>query len=100
MDKVTQSNAGNAEETAAAAEELNAQAQAAHESVSELLRLVEGGTAAAPQTKVAAPARKPQRSNTAGTPAVAAPTLRVRSRQGAMPRVTGSESEPADLHFK
>jgi methyl-accepting chemotaxis protein len=43
MDKVTQANAGNAEETAAAAEELNAQALAAHDSVAELIRLVEGG---------------------------------------------------------
>ncbi|MBI2517225.1 MAG: MCP four helix bundle domain-containing protein [Opitutae bacterium] len=42
MDQVTQSNASNAEETAAAAEELNAQAQAMHENVVELLRLVGG----------------------------------------------------------
>lgn len=42
MDKVTQSNAGNAEETAAAAEELNAQAQVMKENVIELLRLVGG----------------------------------------------------------
>jgi methyl-accepting chemotaxis protein len=42
MDQVTQSNAGSAEETAAAAEELNAQAQVMHENVSELLRLVGG----------------------------------------------------------
>jgi methyl-accepting chemotaxis protein len=45
MDKVTQSNAGNAEETAAAAEELNAQAASLLESVAELSRLV-GRTAA------------------------------------------------------
>jgi methyl-accepting chemotaxis protein len=43
MDKVTQSNAANAEESAAAAEELNAQATVMKESVMELLRLV-GGT--------------------------------------------------------
>jgi len=42
MDKVTQSNAGSAEETAAAAEELNAQAQCMHDNVVELLRLVGG----------------------------------------------------------
>jgi len=42
MDKVTQSNAANAEESAAAAEELNAQSAVMKESVSELLRLVDG----------------------------------------------------------
>lgn len=50
MDKVTQANAGNAEETAAAAEELNAQALTAREIVVELLRLVEGQTAAPART--------------------------------------------------
>lgn len=47
MDMVTQSNAGNAEETASAAEELSAQAAAMQESVGELLRLVEGSRRAA-----------------------------------------------------
>jgi methyl-accepting chemotaxis protein len=42
MDKVTQSNAGTAEESAAAAEELNAQSVSMKESVSDLLRLVGG----------------------------------------------------------
>jgi methyl-accepting chemotaxis protein len=42
MDKVTQSNAANAEESAAAAEELNAQAMKMKESVGELLQLVSG----------------------------------------------------------
>jgi len=44
MDKVTQSNAANAEESAAAAEELNAQAVTMKESVAELLQLVGGGS--------------------------------------------------------
>ncbi|HEY9248606.1 MAG TPA: methyl-accepting chemotaxis protein, partial [Rariglobus sp.] len=44
MDQVTQSNAGNAEETAAAAEELNAQATMLRETVAELLQLVGGGS--------------------------------------------------------
>jgi len=44
MDKVTQSNAANAEESAAAAEELNAQALKMKESVGELLQLVSGAT--------------------------------------------------------
>ncbi len=42
MDRVTQSNAANAEESAAAAEELNAQAEAMKDAVNELLRLVDG----------------------------------------------------------
>ena len=46
MDKVTQSNAANAEESAAAAQELNAQAAAMKECVAELLHLVGGGHAA------------------------------------------------------
>ena len=42
MDKVTQANAANAEESASAAEELNAQADTLKESVQELLQLVDG----------------------------------------------------------
>ena len=75
MDKVTQSNAANAEESAAAAEELNAQAVIMKESVAELLQLVGGkGQStvtrtnaapaqakvtrhAAPKTRLTAPAR-------------------------------------------
>jgi methyl-accepting chemotaxis protein len=45
MDKVTQSNAANAEESAAAAEELNSQAVVMKQAVGELIRLV--GTAGA-----------------------------------------------------
>jgi len=66
MDKVTQSNAGNAEETAAAAEELNAQALSLKDAVASLTRLV-GGTgiqtsdteqaARAPRPSAARPAR-------------------------------------------
>jgi len=46
MDKVTQANAANAEESAAAAQELNSQAASMQESVAELLQLVGGGQAA------------------------------------------------------
>jgi len=45
MDKVTQSNAASAEESAAAAQELNAQAVMMKDSVNELLKLVGGGQA-------------------------------------------------------
>ncbi len=47
MDKVTQSNAANAEETASAAEELNAQAETVKEAVAELQQLVGNRTATA-----------------------------------------------------
>jgi hypothetical protein len=42
MDKVTQSNAANAEESASASEELNGQADALREAVAELMRMVDG----------------------------------------------------------
>jgi methyl-accepting chemotaxis protein len=48
MDKVTQANAGTAEETAAAAEELNAQSMTLRDAVSDLRRLIGGAGNAAP----------------------------------------------------
>ena len=42
MDKVTQSNAASAEESASAAEELNAQAATLKEAITQLLRLIDG----------------------------------------------------------
>ena len=48
MDKVTQSNAANAEESAAAAEELNAQAETMKQSVMGLLELIDGNQPAGP----------------------------------------------------
>jgi methyl-accepting chemotaxis protein len=54
MDKVTQNNAANAEESASAAEELNAQAEAMQDAVADLLRLVAARQTAAanPETPV------------------------------------------------
>ncbi len=64
MDKVTQSNAANAEESAAAAQELNAQALAMKASVGELLQLVGGVHQATTVKTVAAPTRaKPARKD-------------------------------------
>ena len=56
MDKITQTNAASAEESASAAAELNAQAEAMRESVSTLRRLVQGeaATAASAPAPVAA----------------------------------------------
>ncbi len=57
MDKVTQSNAANAEESAAAAEELNAQATTMKESVMELLQLVGGSSQPSVSRNTTAPVR-------------------------------------------
>jgi len=75
MDKVTQANAGGAEETAAAAEELSAQAAITKSVVSELCSVVMGSTdrsqaafssasAISPPARPAAAARPTQRSTT------------------------------------
>jgi methyl-accepting chemotaxis protein len=58
MDKVTQGNAANAEESASAAEELNAQAEGLRDAVLGLLRLVDGQNAtlnAAPRSSGRSP---------------------------------------------
>jgi methyl-accepting chemotaxis protein len=51
MDKVTQSNAANAEESAGAAEELNAQAEALKGSVDGLMKLIDGSGGEATASK-------------------------------------------------
>ena len=74
MDKVTQSNAANAEESAAA-EELNAQAVTMKESVAELLQLVGGnGHNTVTRTTTAAPSRAKEFRSAAPTAKRAAPT--------------------------
>jgi methyl-accepting chemotaxis protein len=60
MDKVTQSNAATAEESAAAAQELNAQAELMKQSVAELLQLVAGNNQTA-EPNTAASSRPTQR---------------------------------------
>jgi methyl-accepting chemotaxis protein len=59
MDKITQSNAANAEETASAAEELNAQAHSMTESVNELLKIV-GGKSQIIETRRNPPSARPK----------------------------------------
>lgn len=55
MDKVTQSNAASAEESAAAAEQLNMQAQAMRRSVSELMQLISGHANLPPASRAGVP---------------------------------------------
>ena len=64
MDKVTQSNAANAEESASAAEELNAQAESMKEAVGDLLRLVDGQNAAASKREGKPASKAPTRAGT------------------------------------
>jgi len=77
MDKVTQSNAANAEESAAAAQELNAQAEAMKASVGELLLLVGGDHSGQPLHAISRANTPPKRRPTPAPPhgrAPAAPT--------------------------
>ncbi|MEW5724454.1 MAG: methyl-accepting chemotaxis protein [Thermodesulfobacteriota bacterium] len=78
MDTVTQKNAANAEESASASEELNAQAESMHDAVAELVRLISGakGELGALDTEVARkriPAQPPQPVREGKRPAVVIP---------------------------
>jgi methyl-accepting chemotaxis protein len=77
MDKVTQANAANAEETAAAAEELTAQSVTLAESVEELHVLIDGGQrrpAAIEKKPAHAQAAQPRAATKPSVARVAAPT--------------------------
>lgn len=74
MDKVTQSNAASAEESASASVELSSQAESLKEGVAELQRLVNGGKTASLSTSVqtttvkkAKPVRTPVAAKSAGS---------------------------------
>lgn len=67
MDKVTQANAAGAEESAAASEELQAQAEALKDAVNLLLHMVEGNDKSLPVT-AKAPAVKPVTHKLSSTP--------------------------------
>ncbi|MGA2247870.1 MAG: methyl-accepting chemotaxis protein [Verrucomicrobiota bacterium] len=69
MDKVTQSNAATAEESSAAAQELNAQSEVMKQSVAELLQLVGGNSQSKAIATATSHARRPaatQRTKVAG----------------------------------
>jgi methyl-accepting chemotaxis protein len=78
MDKVTQSNAASAEESAAASEELNAQADTMYQSVAELLKLIGGNSEAAAEPAASSGRTKPAAA-TASPPKPLAPIRRKRS---------------------
>ncbi|ACB73654.1 methyl-accepting chemotaxis protein [Opitutus terrae] len=110
MDKVTQANAGSAEETAAAAEELSAQALSMQQAVAELRRLVGGAGVASHQAKLigaavhAAPAPDESPVPAPVTAASEKPvTLRPGSPAAAprlhRPHLGQRETSGLDLHF-
>jgi methyl-accepting chemotaxis protein len=98
MDQVTQSNAGSAEETAAAAEELNAQAQVMHENVAELLRLVGAGGSSG-RTLAHAPRAQPvPKKSASATHFVAAPKSPLGGRSAAAAKLVAPSSDQGE-HF-
>ena len=106
MDKVTQSNAGSAEETAAAAEELNAQSVSLKEAVGELQRLVGGASPAHSATSMprlaAGKSPAPKQESVHPKPAPKnTPTLSVRDRgQSALPNGKRDATANHDDFFK
>jgi methyl-accepting chemotaxis protein len=108
MDRITQSNAANAEESASASEELSAQAMELNELVAALVSLVNGD--GADQAEVRKPARKAVRSvqrapsplhHTEAPPHTPAPT---KSREGAAAHASllaeFAAEKPGDGEFK
>ena len=91
MDKVTQSNAANAEETAAAAEELSSQSIALRDAVTDL-RLLVGGAGPAPVAAAVSARRHPAPSR---QPRAAGPKPHAARTPSAAPKAT---SVPAPAH--
>jgi methyl-accepting chemotaxis protein len=90
MDKVTQSNAGNAEENAAASEELNAQAASMQEAIEELRELVEGMRVR----------REPVSSGRSVPARTIAPTAPALPRRRAQVTVAGAAKPSSELSFE
>jgi len=103
MDKVTQSNAANAEESAAAAQELNAQAITMKDSVTELLRLVGGNHQDTVVRTAAAPARAKEFRSSAPKARLATPVRRngqVHAEPVLSSKTNGRSEIPMDGDFK
>ena len=101
MDKVTQSNAANAEESASASEEMNAQAEQMKVMVSELVALVGGsGNGANQEHSSAVPPAKAEIHQALG---VAAPVKKAKSKAMVVHKaqeVTPEQVIPMDEDFK
>ncbi len=101
MDKVTQSSAANAEETASASEELSAQAEMMRESVSTLHQLVDGAGSRGSQpggSEIVSPAKTPAPSPAAGLrkPVISAKP----ARQSGATLIAGNGGRQHDEFFK
>ena len=99
MDKVTQSNAGNAEETASAAEELSAQAQVMRDGVAQLMRLVGGSTGNRGQSpRAAAALASSSNSRTVKRPIFFSPAAaRTEKREPALASAGGDDVNVQDF---
>jgi hemerythrin-like metal-binding protein len=93
MDKVTQSNAASAEESAAAAQELNAQAESMKESVAELIKLVEGRVRA--DSAQPSPSTNDRRSGARSFVREASSPARTRRARGAQSPGWAADIEPS-----
>ena len=99
MDKVTQSNAAMAEESASASEELTSQARSLDDSVAELQQLIGGrpaGPAAGQPVAPAKPAAPVKAPKVAGRPAPAAkPIASVKVTHAPAPKAPRTAAKPA-----
>ncbi|MFH1136748.1 MAG: methyl-accepting chemotaxis protein [Pseudomonadota bacterium] len=96
MDQVTQTNAANAEESASASEELNAQAESMLEVVGELMTLV-GGAAASAKMQSDHRTRKPVKTRRAALPLP--PARRRPEKKNGAKVVKADEVIPMDKDF-
>ena len=93
MDKVTQSNAANAEESAAAAQELNAQAATMKQSVNELLQLVGGAGQSDTSKAVTTPSSRASRQSAP----VASPRANGNGRSLVAPKASNGNGRHAEI---
>ena len=100
MDKVTQSNAASAEESAAAAQELNAQAVTMKDSVAELLQLVGGNGQNTFTQTTAAPAHAKEYRSAAPTVKRPAPNNGNGHAHAEPAKANGRSEIPLDGDFK
>jgi methyl-accepting chemotaxis protein len=95
LDKVTQNNAANSEESAAAAEELSAQSENLRNMVGELLALVggQGAQAAAGETGTKNSTRKSKADKTVHAPAHSSASAKPKANSAPRERVDGQVDE-------
>ena len=102
MDKVTQSNAANAEETASAAEELNAQSEELRNAAAQLAALVGVTAGATAHTPVHHHATAKHEAHAAAAPAAKAPRRSAAAKPAESPKVGhgGAKSSNEHLSFR